>query len=121
MAYELYMGDDGILRTVFLSDIKPGELQAFQERALSFIKAGKESGQPLCVLVDARQAGKMDAQARKTVIGLDRENPEGKVAILGLSRYVRVIVMLVNKALGKENIQGFDTEQEALAWLKEGT
>jgi hypothetical protein len=120
MAYELNMRDDGILRAVFLSDIEPEELQAFQEQAMSFIQAGKESGQPLCVLVDARQAGKMDPQTRRTVIDLDRENPEGKVAMLGLSPYVRVIVMLVNKALGKENVRFFGTEEEALAWLKEG-
>lgn len=116
--YRLEMDDDGILHTVFISNLQPKDLRIFQETAEDFLREAKEEGRPLHILVDARQVGRVDPKARKTIVDLDRQNPDGKVAILGFARYLKVFVMLMTKATGRDNIRFFDSEDEAMTWLK---
>ena len=40
--------------------------------------------------------------------------------LVGASRYVRVLTGFVFKAVGRENIRLFASEEDALVWLKEG-
>jgi len=118
MAYELNMGDDGILRLTIIGDFGKEDAEAYLRESAPFQKEARSGS--LFVLVDTRQSGKVNSQARKTMIELIRENREGKVAVLGLSRYVRVSVGFVNRATGRDNVRLFGSEEEALAWLKAG-
>jgi hypothetical protein len=43
----------------------------------------------------------------------------GKAATIGVDRYTRVLIGFVLKATGRDNIRLFDTEEQALAWLRE--
>ena len=115
MAYEFHMADDGILWLTVIGDFGQEDAQACSESA-PFQKDTRSA--LLLLLVDTRRSGKVESRARKTMIELIRGNREGKVAVLGLSRYVRVLVGFVNKATGRDNVRLFGSEEEALAWLK---
>ena len=120
MSYKLEMGEDGILRAKLVFGSTEQDMANFRREAEAYSQTAQEAGQPLYVLVDARQGGKPSPQERKDLLALERANPEGKVAIFGLSRYVRVLVMFINKATSRDTVRHFASEEEALAWLKRG-
>jgi len=117
MSYTFEMGQDGILRATFLFGATGSELESQWQEVEAFSREAREAGKPLHVLVDARQGGKPSTQDRKRILALERANPDGRVAIFGLSRYVRVLVMFINKATGRDHVRYFGSEEEALAWL----
>ncbi len=119
MAYELRMGDNGILHIVHSGDVKKEEVEVFLEDLVLFLEAATEA-EPLLVLANNKQTGKLSVKARKTLVGLSRDPRLGKMAILGSGRYMRVMVSFVNKAVGRGNIRFFDVEKKALAWRKAG-
>ncbi len=118
MAYELHMGDDGILRVRHIGDFSKEEVEAYLKEVMPFLEAAQPK--PLCVLVDHRQAGKIRSAARKALREVARKNKGGKVALLGASPYIRVLVSFMQKATGGESIRICDSEEEALVWLREG-
>ena len=48
MAYEVNMGDDGILRVAIIGDMVGEEEEAYHEYVKSFLKAATEA-EPLCI------------------------------------------------------------------------
>jgi hypothetical protein len=76
--------------------------------------------EPLLLLSDVSRLGKVSVKARSALAGLSGDPRLGKNAILGSSRYQRVLATFIDKAVGRDNIRFFDTEAEALAWLKSG-
>lgn len=122
MAYELYIGDDGILRVTFEGDLDLSDITAYTTAYRPFLE-GMSEAEPLHFLVDVSRLGKTSAKARKKFIE-DFRAPDpriGKSAMVGASRYVRVLAGFVMKATGREDIRLFAAEKDALAWLEEGT
>jgi len=117
MAEELRISPDGILRTSRSGSMTQAKVAAFVEQARAILETVTEA-EPLLVLVDSRQTGKLSATARKAFAQLSRDPRVGKVAVFGLGRYVRMVVSFVNRATGKNNVRFFDSEQQALAWLQ---
>jgi hypothetical protein len=56
---------------------------------------------------------------RKAFFDLNSDPRLGKSATVGVDRYTRVLLDFMLKATKRDNIRLFDTEEEALAWLKE--
>jgi hypothetical protein len=117
MAHKLEMCDDGILRLAFIGDQDEKDMEAFQQDFAPFLEAVTEE-EPLRIFTDSSQSGKFTSAARKTFLTLNRNPKIGRTAILGASRYTRVLAGLVLKATRRDNIRFFDSETEALAWLK---
>jgi hypothetical protein len=118
MLYDLHMDDDNIL-WIFPSDIGKELEAALEEFAKSFLKTATET-EPLHILMDSRDAGKPTARARKTFAKLGRDPRIGKCAVVGgIERYSRVMAGLINRAVGRNNIRFFQSEEKAIAWLKE--
>jgi hypothetical protein len=122
MAHKLSMGDDGILRMKFSGDFGKEEAEAFLEDFMPFLEAATGT-EPMHFIADVSQVGKTSAAARKVFSDLFREpDPRrGKMALVGASRYVRVVAGFLMRAAGETGWRFFDTEEEALAWLKEET
>jgi ABC-type transporter Mla MlaB component len=119
MPYKLSMGDDGILRMAFIGDIDEEDVLAYVEEYTPLSEAATEAG-PLRILVDASQVGKVSSSARKALVEVYRAPGMGMLttAVVGANRYVRVLAGFIMKALGRKGLRFFDSEEEALAWLK---
>lgn len=118
MAYQLRMDDDGILWIVIEGDFDEQAAEASTREMEPFLTAATEA-QPLRMLSDVRKAGKLSSKARRTIAAGGQDPRTGRNAVLGVSRYARVLVGFLSKASGQDNIRFFDSEAEALAWLKE--
>ncbi len=117
MAHEIKMGDDGILRITLLGDVGSEEAIAFTGDYQVFLASATKK-KPLLALVDASQTGSISTAARKVLAETNRDLRIGKTAVLGASRYLRVMVGFVLKVAGRDNVSFCDSEEEALAWLK---
>jgi hypothetical protein len=112
------MGDDGILRVRFIGNLDREDAEAYLGDYQRYLE-GREPGEHLHFLVDATDLGKFSAAARKLWIDAFRDpDPRiGDTALVGASRYVRVLSSFILKAVGRDNVKLFATEGEALAWL----
>jgi hypothetical protein len=120
MPYQLQMGDDGILRIGFAGGtLERDEVEEFVRDFQDHLAAATPAA-PLCTLTVAGQSGtKLSAKARKAFFELNGDPRLGKSATVGVDRYTRVLIGFMLKATRRDNIRLFDTEEEALAWLRE--
>jgi hypothetical protein len=117
MAHELQMGDDSILRMALIGNVSGEDMEALLKDIQPFFEAVTEA-EPLCLLVDSSRSGKTSATARKAYVELNRDHRLKKSAVLGANRYSRVLGSFILKATGRDNVRFFDSEEEAIAWLK---
>jgi hypothetical protein len=111
------MRNDGILRVAFVGTPKKRDAAAFFQDFSPFLEAATEA-EPLRIIIDGSQVEKTSASARKTLLEINRDPRVGKIVVLGAGRYIHVLIGFVLKATGRENIRSFNTEKEAVAWLK---
>jgi len=116
MAYTLEMGDDRILRLTYTDDVRVSR-EDFLRDFMPFLEAATQD-EPLLMLTNARLAGKFSSQERALFAELARDLRLGKNAVLGIGRYSRLMANFISKAAGRNNIQFFESEQEAREWLK---
>ncbi|MFQ5615532.1 MAG: STAS/SEC14 domain-containing protein [Anaerolineales bacterium] len=119
MAHELRMDADGILRLALIGNMKQEDVDAYVKDLAPFRETATET-EPLFFIIDTSRLGKASSAARKAFGELAKDPRIGKSALVGVSRYVRVLAGFLAKAAGRDNIQFFDSEEEALAWLKAG-
>ncbi len=118
MSYTVTLDNDGIVHLTIIGKFGKEDAEAYLAEATKLLSAHPPR-QAMFILVDTRQTdGKMDPTARKTITELNRRNKEGKVAIVGLSPYARVVAGLAGKVMGQDKVSFFGTEEEALKWLK---
>ncbi len=111
------MGNDHILRVTFVGDTGERGAKAFVKAIGPFLDATTEA-EPLDTILDATRAGKLSTKARNIIFRLNRDARVGKVAVIGTRRYLRVLGSFILKASRRDNIGFFDTEEQAIAWLK---
>jgi len=109
---------DGVLRVRFIGNVDKETAEAYLAEYQQFLVDASPE-RPLHFLADATHLGKFSAAARKIWIDAFRDpDPRiGNTAMVGASRYVRVLSGFVLKAVGRDNVRLFATEEEALAWL----
>ena len=117
MAYKFSMRDDGILQITHIGDMKDENIEPYFEDLMPFIEATTEA-EPLRVLIDSSRTGKYSAAFRKKLVGLLGAPRLGKMASVGAKRYSRVLGSFFLKATGRDNLRFFESEEEALVWLK---
>jgi hypothetical protein len=118
MAHELKMGNDGIIRLSFIGDISKEDVEAYERDLLPYLDAATETSKLNIISYSGRE-GKYSSDARRRFTELNKDLRVGRVAILGGNRFNRVMATIILKATGRQNIRFFDTEEEAVAWLKE--
>lgn len=118
MTHEIKMGDDGILRVKFIGDVHQKDLLAYAQDCASILEALPES-ETVHFLVDLRQLGRSSLAARKDSLDVFASpDPRiGNSALVGSSRYIRVLGSFVMRAVGRDDFRFFDSEDEALRWL----
>ncbi|MBN2391631.1 MAG: hypothetical protein JXR84_12975 [Anaerolineae bacterium] len=120
MPYQIQMGDDGILRVDFGGGVlEREEVDDFVQDFHVYLDAATPEA-PLSTLTVAGQSGiKLSSKVRKAFSDLNGDPRLGKAATIGVDRYTRVLIGFVLKATKRDNIRLFDTEEQALAWLRE--
>ena len=117
MAQELDMIEDGIVRLAFIGDITDVEVDTFLKGFQTYLEAATLE-QPLGLLVDASRDGKMAPSARRNFTELNKDPRLGHIGICNVSRFNRVVATFIMKATGRDNIRFFESQADALAWLK---
>lgn len=117
MAHELKMDEDGILRIKFIGDTGKDDAAAYLQDLQPFLETATAKT-PLNMLIYVEQAERFSGAARKAFDQLNQDARTGKLAYLGANRFIRVLASFVSKASNRNNMRFFDTEAEALTWLK---
>lgn len=71
------------------------------------------------LLVDLTKAGSANAGARKKFVEMAKLDTIKKKAVFGTNAIPRTVAFFVINCTGVTNSKMFDTEEEALKWLKE--
>jgi hypothetical protein len=119
MAHELKMGDDGIIRGALMGNIGEADMVVFVKDVKRHLEANT-SGKPISILQDAQRVGKFSLAARRQLTELADDPRLGRLAIINSTNFDRVIATFMMNVAGRMNdLSFFDTEAEAIAWLKE--
>lgn len=121
MPHTMSIIEPGILRVSLIGDFGGTDLQAYNQEFEQYLaKATVE--QPLRMLVDAHQEGRMSAAARRDFAQRMQDPRMGRTAVINAKRMNRVMGTFIAKASGRtDEFQFFDSEAEAMAWLKAET
>lgn len=109
--------EESILHSTFTGDIGLADVAEFVENVDPYMQT---MTMPLHFVVDAAPEGRWSLDARRQFTKMfDNEPRYGKVAIVNASRFTRVAATFMMKATGRDDtVRFFDTEADALAWLK---
>ena len=117
MAHEFEIRDDGIVRLAPIGDQDKEDMEIFRKKMEPFLEATTEA-EPMHLLVDSSRSGKTSSAGRKIYAKVNRDPRVGKTAVVRAKRYNRLVGSIILKATGRDNIRFFESEEEALAWLK---
>lgn len=120
MATRLTMPTDGILRAHLEGDLGRAEVEVFRREYGAFLQAATAE-HPVHVIADAARLGKLSAAARSYLTEINRDRRTGLFVFLNPPRPARVLSQFINKATGRTNIQFFNSETDAIAWIREHT
>ena len=120
MPYEIKLLEERIVRISFSGgSLEPDEVDNFMQDFRVYLETATPAT-PLNILTIVGQEGaKLPSKTRKAFTDLNADKRVGKAATLGVDRYARVLIGFMLKATGRDNIRFFDTEDQALAWLRE--
>jgi hypothetical protein len=117
MAYQLTLGEDRYLRFVMLGDMDALSVTNFEREYRLYLDAST-SQRPIYMIVFAGQMGKISSQARNLYMQINSDPRLGLVAIVNPPRTLRVLAQFILKATGRANINFFDSEDEAIDWIR---
>ncbi|MEJ5309521.1 MAG: hypothetical protein WHX52_07090 [Anaerolineae bacterium] len=120
MPYQMQLIEPGIVRISFSGgSLGADELDDFIRDFHGYLDATTPEA-PINILTIVEAPGaKLASKTRKAFTNLNADKRVGKAATLGVDRYARVLIGFMLKATGRDNIRFFDTEEQALAWLRE--
>jgi len=105
---------DGIVHYVIAAPVDEKEAIRLDTVGEEFIN----KGEALFVLIDIEQSQEFSSVARKIWVKFLQNSKIKKTAIFGGNVFVRTLASFVIAAAGKANIKFFETEQQALDWLR---
>ncbi len=117
MPFEIKMGSDGILRIIFTGDLDNTVLDTLRRELSPFVEASTPS-KPLMNLMFFRKFGQLSPSIRHYLSELNQDQRLGKTAFIHPPRKARVLGKFMLNASGRNNIQYFDQEGEAITWLR---
>jgi UDP-N-acetylmuramyl pentapeptide synthase len=117
MKTRVYLGDDGIVRVVSIGDQTPEEMIEVRRVVLNL---GRSIPGKVKILNDLSRMGRSLPGSRAEAAQSIKLEKVDKVASYGASTLNRVIASFIMRASGMGNkVRYFETEAEALEWLKE--
>jgi hypothetical protein len=112
------MGSDGILRTELSGDLVNGIAETLDRDYKLFLDAATPD-KPLRQIILFNQLGELSPGFRHYLTELNKDLRLGWTAYVHAPRPARVMGQFILKASGRKNIENFDHESEAIAWLLE--
>jgi hypothetical protein len=117
MAHTIVMGNDGILRVSLSGDLERSLVENLKKDYSPFILAATPQN-PLKTIFFMDSLGKLSSAARNYITELSADPRGGMIAFINPPRRARVLGRFIHKATGKNNIQFFENEAQAVEWLK---
>jgi hypothetical protein len=117
MAHTIQMGNDGILRVTLSGDLERGMIESLRRDYSPFVMAATPQS-PLRTIFFMSELGKLSSSARKYFTELSADPRVGMIAFIQPSRRAKVLGKFIYKATGRNNIMFFETETQAIDWLK---
>jgi len=117
MAFKINMEQDGILRIYLEGDLTQGNVESFKREHTPYVEAST-SEIPLKSILFVDNLGRLSSSARKYLTDLNKDPRYGYAAFVQPSRRAKVLGQFIKKATGRDNIQFFNNEGEALNWMK---
>ncbi|HKJ26270.1 MAG TPA: STAS/SEC14 domain-containing protein [Anaerolineales bacterium] len=117
MTFMIQMEQDGILRIHLEGDITQGIVKSFKREYTPYVDASTAEI-PLKNLLYLENLGSISQAARHFLTELNQDPRYGMAAFVSPPRKARVLGQFIQKATGRDNIQFFNNETEALSWLK---
>ena len=118
MSYQGELLEEGVIRAEFFDEINEEDAKKFAADIDRFVDPAKGEKQ-IDTLNVFRGEIRLAAKTRRVFVKLNQNPYVGNHAFVGISRGLKVMVIFIVKVSGRENINFFDTESEALAWLAE--
>lgn len=110
--------DGDIIRLTYHGDQTTDTLDESRKEAVKVIAEQRNAGKPILFLVDLREMGDINVEARSTAIENTKNIEFDRSASFGASPFIRSVTRIVIRAAEKRDKMGyFETEGEALAWL----
>jgi hypothetical protein len=120
MANSAYLGDDGILYSVYDGELDGPAVQKIIQETWPIIEQLVEDKKPVLALADLRAVTRVDLGARRYASKALKQWPFDKVALWGGSVTLRHIANLVAMATNhSHNVKTFANEETAKKWLTE--
>lgn len=120
MPYQIQLIEAGIVRISFPGgSLEHEEVEDFMRDFRVYLDDATPEAPMNVMTIVGQQGAKLPSKTRKAFTDLNADKRLGKAATLGVDRYARVLIGFMLKATGRDNIRFFDTEEQALAWLRE--
>lgn len=117
MSFKIELGQDGILRVTLSGDLDRGIVENLRREYDPFVEAATHEN-PLRNLFYVEELGRLSSSARRYLTTLNSDSRYGPAAFVRPPRRVRVLGQFILKATGRKNISFFDTEDQAINWLR---
>lgn len=117
MSFKIKMAQDGILRVQLEGDLTQGLIESFKRDYSPYVDAATPEI-PLNNIIHMENLGTISYAARQYLTDLLKDERYGMAAFINPPRKARVLGQFIQKASGRQNIQYFSDEKEALSWLK---
>lgn len=118
MTHTIRMGNDGILRVSLIGDVSKSDFEAYQRDLTAFLDASTPEN-PLNTILDASQTAKLSSASRQGITQINKDPRIGQMAVLGASRPTRVFINFLLKATQRDNVDFFESDDNAVDWIKE--
>ncbi|MCB8965680.1 MAG: STAS/SEC14 domain-containing protein [Chloroflexota bacterium] len=116
MAFKFDMHSENVLFIKVTGDFTDADTEAYLQELFAYANSFTETEQ-LHSLLDATALGKVSPNVRRAVSSSVDDPRFGKTAVLGNSRFVKVLIDFLIKATSRENIRYFTDQDAALDWI----
>ena len=118
MAYELSNISDHIMTLKIIGDFDADDALVYADDLEEYFERAKSVGRKLHIYVDTSEMGKISVEIRRVTSETNKDPRAGYVATDGVNRVIRIMARFLMVASGRNNIYFFDTQKEAIDWLK---
>lgn len=119
MANQAFLDDGGIIWEVYQGDQDGPKIDKMRKDTEGLIDQLEREGKSVRMIVDMRELGKTNLQARRSGVIALKQWPLERLAVFGAHPYLAKVVNFMFMATGyQKKAELFATQDEAMAWLK---
>ena len=119
MGFKLSTIEGNIARLDLIGDFDAQDAMEYPSELAPFLEQAHAMGKKLHIYTDTTHFGKLSVEGRRVFSDANKDSRQGKVAATGVNRLLGMMARFIMVASGRNNIQFFSSEDEALQWLKE--